>query len=100
MLVNGPAFASSTPKTFLANLKLLAATTDRAEGFKKAFSVTMQTLDSVLETVGIAESLRFRRSAARPTRTHWARPITARSRSVTATLLRKVCVGAGFTESD
>ena len=54
VLVNGPAFASSTPKTFLANLKLLAATTDRAEGFKKAFSVTMQTLDTVLETVGVA----------------------------------------------
>jgi hypothetical protein len=54
VLVNGPAFASSTPKTFLANLKLLAATTDRAEGFKKAFSATMQTVDAVLETVGIA----------------------------------------------
>lgn len=54
VLVNGPAFASSTPKTFLANLKLLAATTDRAEGFKKAFSATMQTVDAMLETVGIA----------------------------------------------
>lgn len=54
VLVNGPAFASSTPKAFLANLKLLAATTDRAEGFKKAFSATMQTLDTALETVGVA----------------------------------------------
>ncbi|MGJ3627216.1 hypothetical protein AB5I41_10245 [Sphingomonas sp. MMS24-JH45] len=54
MLVNGPAFASATPATFLANLKLLAASTDRAEGFKKAFSTTMQTLDTVLESVGIA----------------------------------------------
>lgn len=54
VLVNGPAFASSTPKAFLANLKLLAATTDRAEGFKKAFSATMQTLDAALETVGVA----------------------------------------------
>jgi hypothetical protein len=54
VLVNGPAFASSTPKTFLANLKLLAATTDRGEGLKKAFSSTMQTVDAVLETVGIA----------------------------------------------
>ena len=54
VLVNGPAFASSTPKTFLANLKLLAATTDRAEGFKKAFSATMQVVDAALETVGIA----------------------------------------------
>ena len=56
VLVNGPAFASSTPKTFLANLKLLAATTDRAEGFKKAFSATMQKVDAVLETVGIASA--------------------------------------------
>lgn len=54
VLVNGPAFASATPATFLANLKLLAASTDRAEGFKKAFSAAMQTLDTVLEAVGIA----------------------------------------------
>lgn len=54
VLVNGPAFASATPATFLANLKLLAASTDRGEGFKKAFSATMQTLDTVLEAVGIA----------------------------------------------
>ena len=54
VLVNGPAFASATPSTFLANLKLLAASTDRGEGFKKAFSATMQTLDTVLEAVGIA----------------------------------------------
>jgi hypothetical protein len=54
VLVNGPAFASATPATFLANLKLLAASTDRAEGFKKVFSATMQTLDAALEAVGIA----------------------------------------------
>ena len=54
VLVNGPAFASATPKTFLANLKLLAASTNRAEGFKKAFSATMQTVDAALEAVGIA----------------------------------------------
>lgn len=54
VLVNGPAFASATPATFLANLKLLAASTDRGEGFKKAFSATMQTLDAVLEAGGIA----------------------------------------------
>ena len=54
VLVNGPAFASATPKAFLANLKLLAASTDRGEGFKKAFSATMQTIDAALEAVGIA----------------------------------------------
>ena len=38
VLVNGPAFAAPTPKKFLANLKMLAATTDKAEGVKKAMS--------------------------------------------------------------
>lgn len=54
VLVNGPAFASATPKAFLTNLKLLAKSTDRAEGFKKAFSATMQTVDAALEAVGVA----------------------------------------------
>ena len=54
VLVNGPAFASATPKAFLANLKLLAKSTNRGEGFKKAFSATMQTVDAALEAVGIA----------------------------------------------
>jgi hypothetical protein len=53
ILVNGPAFASSTPKAFLANLKMLAKTTDVGEGLKKGLSATMQTLDAALETVGI-----------------------------------------------
>ena len=54
VLANGPAFASATPKAFLANLKLLAASTDRGEGLKKACSATMQTIDAALEAVGIA----------------------------------------------
>ena len=53
ILVNGPAFASPTPKAFLANLKMLAKTTDVGEGLKKGLSSTMQTLDAALETVGI-----------------------------------------------
>ena len=53
ILVNGPAFASPTPKAFLANLKMLAKTTDVGEGLKKGLSATMQTLDAALETVGI-----------------------------------------------
>ena len=53
ILVNGPAFASPTPKAFLANLKMLAKTTDFGEGLKKGLSATMQTLDAALETVGI-----------------------------------------------
>ena len=53
ILVNGPAFASPTPKAFLANLKMLAKTTEVGEGLKKGLSATMQTLDAALETVGI-----------------------------------------------
>ncbi|RZL83369.1 MAG: catalase [Sphingomonas sp.] len=53
ILVNGPAFASPTPKAFLANLKMLAKTTDVGEGLKKGLSATMQTLDVALEAVGI-----------------------------------------------
>lgn len=53
ILVNGPAFASPTPNAFLANLKMLAKTTDVGEGLKKGLSATMQTLDAALETVGI-----------------------------------------------
>ena len=36
----------------LKNLKLLAATTDRAEGLKKAWSATLRVLEGALEAVG------------------------------------------------
>lgn len=52
-MVNGPAFASPTPKAFLANLKMLAKTTDVGEGLKKGLSATLQVVDAALETVGI-----------------------------------------------
>ena len=53
IMVNGPAFASPTPKAFLANLKMLAKTTDVGEGLKKGLSATLQAVDAALETVGI-----------------------------------------------
>ncbi|WP_019516244.1 catalase family protein [Sphingomonas sp. Mn802worker] len=53
ILVNGPAFAAPTPKAFLANLKMLAKTTDSGEGLKKGLSAVLQTVDAALETVGI-----------------------------------------------
>ncbi len=53
ILVNGPAFAAPTPKAFLANLKMLAKTTDVGEGLKKGLSAVMQTVDAALETVGV-----------------------------------------------
>ena len=56
VLVNGPAFATPTAKQFLANLKLLAKTADKAEGAKKILSAVLQATDSVLSTVGIESS--------------------------------------------
>lgn len=53
VFVNGPAFAAPTPKAFLANLKMLAKTTDTGEGLKKALSSTLQVVDAALEAVGI-----------------------------------------------
>ena len=53
VFVNGPAFAAPTPKAFLANLKMLAKTTDAGEGLKKALSATLQVVDAALETVGV-----------------------------------------------
>lgn len=53
VFVNGPAFAAPTPKAFLANLKMLAKTTDKGEGLKKALSATLQVVDAALETVGV-----------------------------------------------
>lgn len=52
LMVNGPAFAAPTAKAFLGNLKLLAATTDKAEGLKKIISAALRGLESVVEAVG------------------------------------------------
>ncbi len=52
LFVDGPAFLVATPAKFLANLKLLAATTDKAEGLKRAFSATARGLESVVEAMG------------------------------------------------
>lgn len=52
VMVNGPAFAAPEPKKFLANLKMLAKTTDKAEGAKKVLSAVLRTAESALEPVG------------------------------------------------
>lgn len=49
VLVNGPAFGAPNAKKFLSTLKLLAKTTDRAEGLKKVVSGTMRGVQSVIE---------------------------------------------------
>jgi len=52
VLVNGPAFNTPNAKMFLANLKLLAATTDKVVGLKKGASVLNRSLEAVIEAFG------------------------------------------------
>lgn len=52
LLVNGPAFLKPDAKSFLSSLKLLAKTTDKAEGLKKALSTALQGTEKVLESLG------------------------------------------------
>jgi hypothetical protein len=52
VLVNGPVFAAPNGKVFLANLKLLGATTDKAEGVKKVVSALNRGLEHVVEAFG------------------------------------------------
>ncbi|MBA2935218.1 catalase family protein [Sphingomonas sp. CGMCC 1.13654] len=52
VMVNGPTFAAPTPKAFLANLKMLAKTTDKAEGGKKLLSGLFRAAEAALEAVG------------------------------------------------
>jgi hypothetical protein len=52
VMVNGPAFAAPTGKAFLKNLKLLASTTDKAPGLKKAVSTSLQAVERLVEAFG------------------------------------------------
>jgi catalase len=52
VMVNGPVFAASDAKTFLGNLKLLAKTTDKAEGAKKILSSVLRGAEAALEAFG------------------------------------------------
>ena len=52
VMVNGPAFAAPTPAKFLSNLKLLAATTDKAEGAKKVLSAVARGAETMIEAFG------------------------------------------------
>jgi Catalase len=52
VMVNGPAFNAPTAKKFLGNLKLLAATTDKAEGAKKVASAALRGVETLIEAFG------------------------------------------------
>ena len=52
VMVNGPVFSAPTAKKFLGTLKLLAATTDKSPGLKKALSTALQGVEKVVEALG------------------------------------------------
>lgn len=52
VLVNGKAFGAPDAKTFLANLKMLAGTTDKAEGLKLALAATLRGAEHLVEALG------------------------------------------------
>ena len=52
VLVNGPVFSAPNAKRFAASLKLVAATTERAEGAKKALSAVLRGTERVIEALG------------------------------------------------
>ena len=52
LMANAPAFAAPNAGAFLKNLKMLAKTTDRAEGGKKVLSAVLRTTEAVIEAFG------------------------------------------------
>ncbi|MBJ3786670.1 catalase family protein [Devosia sp. MSA67] len=52
ILVNGKQFSAPNARAFLANLKLLASTTDKAEGLKVVLSGALRGLEKAVEAVG------------------------------------------------
>ncbi|NTS64296.1 catalase family protein [Sphingomonas sp. HHU CXW] len=53
VMVNGPVFQAKTAEKFLGNLKLLARTTDKAEGAKIALSAVLRGVNAALTAVGV-----------------------------------------------
>ena len=53
IMINGPVFQNKNAHQFLGNLKLLAGTTDKAEGAKVALSQVLQGVNKVLTAVGV-----------------------------------------------
>ncbi|MET1162090.1 MAG: catalase family protein [Pseudoxanthomonas sp.] len=52
IMVNGPRFSARTGKAFLRSLKLVAATTDKAEGAKEALSAVLRGTEKLVEAFG------------------------------------------------
>ena len=66
VMANGPAFAAPDPKAFLGNLKMLARTTDKAEGAKKILSSVLRGAEAMLEAVGGESTLLKTLGGAKP----------------------------------
>ncbi|AWN47481.1 catalase [Methylobacterium terrae] len=52
VMANAPTFTAPDARAFLRSLKLLAATTDTPQVFKKVFSAALRGLESAVEAVG------------------------------------------------
>lgn len=57
VMVNGPVFSTKDPKAFLRSLKLVAKTTDKAEGAKEALAATTRLAEQVVEAFGGSSGL-------------------------------------------
>jgi len=66
VMANTPRFNAPNAKTFLANLKLLEPTTNRAEGAKKALSTVLRGAEKVIEAFGGESSALKMLGGARP----------------------------------
>ncbi|MCJ2064081.1 catalase family protein [Methylobacterium sp. J-088] len=53
IMVNGPVFQAPDAQKFLGSLKLLAGTTDQAEGLKVAASTVLRGVNKALQAVGV-----------------------------------------------
>ncbi|QGY01863.1 catalase family protein [Methylobacterium mesophilicum SR1.6/6] len=53
IMVNGPVFQAQNAEKFLGSLKLLAGTTDRAEGLKVFASTVLRGVNKALQAVGV-----------------------------------------------
>jgi hypothetical protein len=52
VMVNAPRFTARSGKAFLRNLKLVAATTDKAEGSKEVLSAVLRSTEKFIEAIG------------------------------------------------
>ncbi len=79
-MVNGPAFSAPTAAKFLSNLRMLAATTDKAHGLKKVMSAAARGAEHRVEAFG-GKSPTITTLGGQPRRISWARRSTPRCQS-------------------